>query len=232
MDSYGQYQWWISHLPSTNPPVSVVQPQLVQRGKIPWGKSHGENPWWESPKKIRGVLNGCSLCCAWKLKKGKMCHGCFNPSFFCSPSYISFTCSRHPPFACLIPSLTFNFCLSFSLSFLEAPSSTNIWMAFARIITGMEPRRRPKGQWGSSSLLKFQAAARIYHASIYNNNLIIYIIHSYYIYNYIYIYIWCFTRWNSLCKVTFEETPSGFWSAQTHLKNQLGVAENCVFFHG
>jgi hypothetical protein len=78
--------------------------------------------------------------------------------------------------------------LSFSLSFLEAPSSTNIWMAFARIITGMEPRRRPKGQWGSSSLLKFQAAARIYHASIYNNNLIIYIIHSYYIYNYIYIY--------------------------------------------
>ena len=49
-------------------------------GKIPWGKSMVG-----IPKKIRGVLNGCCLCCAWKLKKGKKCHGCFNPSFFFHP---------------------------------------------------------------------------------------------------------------------------------------------------
>ena len=101
-----------------------------------------------------------------------------------------------------------NFWLSFSLSFLEAPSSTNIWMAFARIITGMEPRRRLDGPMGIIiPWNKFQAAARIYHVSIYNNNLIIYIIHSYYIYIIIHIYIYTYDV--SLDEIAF---------AKSHLK--------------
>lgn len=176
MDSYGQYQWWISHLPSTNPPVSVSklfpshQPGPTQRCSTTASPTW-ENPRWESPKDPWCPKWMFPMMCL-KAEKRQDMSCMLQPLMFFHP-HIFFHMFKVPKPRVLSQAWPLIFgrasrCHSWKhpaapTSEWRSPGSSQEW--------NLDDSTRGNGDHHPVNF----KAARIYHVSIYNNNLSIYI---------------------------------------------------------